>query len=86
VYVSGNVVDQVLSVNIEDTAPRVRKLTLGPDEASEFPPVVMGRNHSQRLSIGCHRSALDGRLGKTMRARPVARFIERHGVALNHGE
>src|SRR5262245_57372708 len=86
VYVAGNVVDQALSVNIEDTAPEVRNLTLGPDEASELQPVVVGRNHSQRLSIGCHRSALDARLGKTMRARPVARFIKRHGVALNHGE
>ncbi|MDV3130007.1 hypothetical protein M1247_34245 [Mycobacterium sp. 21AC1] len=94
VSVAGNILDKAITTNVEETAPGIFKMTLGPDDGSEFQPIVLGRNHSHRYEYHVGTHALSVRLAETTRARPVARIVDRkrqfgakrHGVMAIYGE
>ncbi|UNB55481.1 hypothetical protein [Mycolicibacterium sp. YH-1] len=94
IFVAGNAVDPTLTVTVTDISPGVQKKIIGPDDGDEFQPVVLGRNHSKQFVYRVGPLGLEGHLGKSTRARPIVRFIDRkrtfgpkrHGVSVVHGD
>lgn len=100
IFVAGTVLgDEIGAITItsEDVSPDERKLTIEADAGEVFRPIILGRNHGgepRAYRIGPY--AVRGHLDETIRARPVASFVDRkdrtrrfhpkrHGVVRQNG-